>query len=66
MDKDVLPKLVTKATSSVLYRFEKEMSGKGVARAGKGFTLIFKMKIWIMLLKFRITRKIRSINLWYN
>ena len=39
MAKDVLPKLATKATSSVLDKFERKISGKGAVRAGKGFTL---------------------------
>ena len=37
--KDVLPKLSTKATSSILDKFERKISGKGDARAGKGFVL---------------------------
>ena len=36
---DVLPKLATKVTSFVLDNFERKISGKGPARAGKGFTL---------------------------
>ena len=35
----VLPKLATKATSSVLDKFERKISGKGVVSARKGFTL---------------------------
>ena len=37
MAKDVSPKLVTKATLSTLYIFEREIRGKGAVRAGKGF-----------------------------
>ena len=37
--KDVLPKVATKATSSVLDKFERKISGKGVVRVEKGFTL---------------------------
>ena len=37
--KDVLPKLATKATSSVLDTFERKKSGHGVVKAGKWFTL---------------------------
>ena len=36
---DVLPKLATEATSSVLDNFEKKISVRGAVRAGKGFTL---------------------------
>ena len=34
-----MPKLVTKATSSVLNKFEWKISWQGAARTGKGFTL---------------------------
>ena len=37
--KDVLPKLATKTTSSVLAKLERKISGKGAVRAEKGFTL---------------------------
>ena len=37
--KDALPKLATKATSSLLDNFERNTSGKGAVRARKGFTL---------------------------
>ena len=37
--KVVLPKLATKATSSVLDKFEREINGQGAVRAGKGFNL---------------------------
>ena len=37
--KDVPPKLATKATSSVLDKFEKKKTGQVVVRAGKGFIL---------------------------
>ena len=36
---DVSSKLATKASSSVLDKFEREVSGQGVVRAGKGFIL---------------------------
>ena len=36
--KNFLPKLATKATSSVLDRFEKIITGQGGARARRGFT----------------------------
>ena len=36
---NVWPKLATKATSSVLDKFERKISGQGAIRAGKGFTL---------------------------
>ena len=39
LTKDVLPKLATKATSSVLDKFERKISGKAAVRAEKGFTL---------------------------
>ena len=34
-----MPKLATKANLSVLDKFEREISGQGVVRAGKGFIL---------------------------
>ena len=37
--KDVLPKLATEATSSVLDKFERKIRVKGAVRAEKGFTL---------------------------
>ena len=37
--KDVLPILTTKATSYVFDKFEKEVSGEGVVRIEKTFTL---------------------------
>ena len=39
LSKDVLPKLATKTTSSVLDKLERKISGKGAVRAEKGFTL---------------------------
>ena len=36
---DVSSKLATKASSSVLDKFEREVSGQGAVRAGKGFIL---------------------------
>ena len=39
-----LPELSTKAASSILDKFEKKISGKGVVRAGKGFTLFISNK----------------------
>ena len=38
--KDGLPKLATKATSSVLDRFERKTTGQGTVRAGREFTLL--------------------------
>ena len=35
--KDILPKLVTKAFSSILDKFERKISGRGAVRAGKWF-----------------------------
>ena len=37
--KDTLPKLATKATSSLLDSFERNISGKGTVRASKRFPL---------------------------
>ena len=37
--KDVLPKLATKATLSLLDKFERKISGKGAVRPGRGFNL---------------------------
>ena len=39
MAKDGLPKLATKAISSAIGKLERKISGKGVIRAGKVFTL---------------------------
>ena len=39
LTKDVLPKLATKTTLSILDKFERKISGQGAARAGKVFTL---------------------------
>ena len=39
-----MPKLVTKATSSELDKFERKISRQGVARARKGFTLFTSNK----------------------
>ena len=39
MAKDVLPKLATKATSFVLDKFERKISGQEAVKAGKGFIL---------------------------
>ena len=35
----MLPKLVTKATLSVLDKFERKINGQGAVRAGKGYNL---------------------------
>ena len=45
LTKDVLPKLATKATSSVLDKFERKISGQGAVRAGKGFTLFISYSL---------------------
>ena len=37
--KNILPKLATKPTSSVLDKFARKISGRGAMRAGKGFIL---------------------------
>ena len=42
--KDFLAQLATKATSSVLYKFETKISGKGAVRARRGFTLFILNK----------------------
>ena len=39
-DKDVLPTLATKATSSVLDKFERKVSGRAAAKVGKRFSLL--------------------------
>ena len=44
MAKDVLLKLATKAASSVLGKFERKISWRGAARAGKGFTVFISNK----------------------
>ena len=37
--KDVMPKLATKATSSLLNKYERKISERGAVRTGKIFTL---------------------------
>ena len=59
MTKDVFPKLANKETSSALNKFKRKISGKGVAIAGKHFPYSSQMKMWIILLNCRVTRKIR-------
>ena len=39
LDKDFLPKLVTKATGFVLGKFQRKRSGKGAVRVGEIFTI---------------------------
>ena len=39
MNKDISPKLETKATLSILDKFERKINGQGVVRAGKRLTL---------------------------
>ena len=43
--KDALPELVTKAPSSILGKFESEMSGVEAVRSGNRFTLFIQVKI---------------------
>ena len=38
--KDILDKLITKATSSVLQKREKKINGRGATRAGRRFNLL--------------------------
>ena len=49
--KNVLWKLATKATLSVLDKFERKINAQGVVRAGQVFTSndSFQMKIWMIL-----------------
>ena len=42
--KDVLPKLASKANSSVLVKFERKISWRGAVRPGKGFFLLISNK----------------------
>ena len=42
--------LVSNLVPSAINKFERKLRGKGAVRAGKGFTLLFRMKIWIILL----------------
>ena len=42
--KDILSILGTKATLSVLDKFERNISGQGAVRSGKGFTLFISNK----------------------
>ena len=52
MAKDVSPKLVTKATSCVLDKFERKINGKGAVRAEKWFTLVISNKDMDKIIKF--------------
>ena len=56
LDKDFLPKLVTKATGFVLGKFQRKRSGKGAVRVGEIFTIF----IWNEDMDYR------SINWWCN
>ena len=49
--RDKLPGLVSNITSNAINKFESRISAKEVVRAGKGFTLFFRMAIWMILLK---------------
>ena len=40
LTKDVLPKLATKATLSVLDKFDRKISGRGAVKVRKGFILL--------------------------
>ena len=51
LDNDVLPKLANKATSSVLDKFERKISGQRAVRARKGFTLFISNEDMEILLK---------------
>ena len=42
--KDLLPKLVTKGTSSVLCKFERKISGQGAVRAKRTHFIHFKWR----------------------
>ena len=42
--KDVLPKFASKATSSVLVKFDRKISWRGAVRPGKGFFLLISNK----------------------
>ena len=48
---DYFPELISNLTSNAINKFERKVSGKGAVRAGKGFTYLFLMKIWMILLK---------------
>ena len=41
---DFLPKLVTKAASSAIDKFQRKVSRRGAVAAGKGFTLLISNK----------------------
>ena len=49
--KVVLPKLATKATSSVLDKFERKITGKGAVRAGRGFTFFISNEDMDVIIK---------------
>ena len=44
MATDFLPKLVTKAASSAIDKFQRKASRRGAVTAGKGFTLLISNK----------------------
>ena len=52
MAEDVLAKLATRTASSILAKFERKISGKGVVRAEKGFTLFISNKDMNDIIKF--------------
>ena len=51
LDKDILPKLASKTTLSLIDKFERKIGGKRAVRAGKRFTLIISYEIWMILIK---------------
>ena len=49
--RDNLPGLVSNLTSSAINKFDRKISGRGAVRAGKGFTLLFRMRLSMIFLK---------------
>ena len=61
MAEDVLPKLRTRAVSSVIDIFERKPSGSGAVRAGKGFNLFISKNDMNDIIKFRTSLEISSL-----
>ena len=49
--RDNLPGLVSNLISNSINKFERKISGKGAVRARKDLPYLFRINIWMMLLK---------------
>ena len=61
--RDNLPGLVSNLTSSAINKFDRKISGKGVAREGKGFTLFISNE-GMEIINYNIIRRFRCIIIW--